>query len=349
VDLFFGGGDYPFIKLKSKKLLKSHQFSGKLLAEVPEQLNGVPLYQKDGSWYGAALSGFGIIYNKEILKRAGLPVPLKWEDLGREECHGWVASGDPRYSGSIHVMYEVLLQAYGWEKGWETILRMGSNVQAFTKGGSSAAKDVSIGQAAYGLAIDFYAFIEIFRYGADRLGFVLPSGETVVTPDGIGLISGGPNPEGAAAFLEYVMTEGQKLWLLKTGVPGGPVEEALCRFPVRKDLYKLDPSTLAVNQNPFEDVGTIVYNGRQGGMRWAILEDMIAAFVIIPHEDLKKCRKEMIRTKNDRKEIFTIGVSEEEAFELAQKWGKPEYALNRIRKMNEWTDSARKRYRSIFR
>ncbi len=347
VDIFFGGGDYPFIKLKGKELLRPCPLPEHILKPVPEELNGVPVYQKDYSWYGAALSGFGIVYNKEILKRNDLPVPLKWEDLGKDECFGWVASGDPRYSGSIHLMYEVLLQAYGWEKGWEVILKMGSNVQTFTKGGSSAAKDVSIGQAAYGLAIDFYAFIEILRYGGERLGFVLPADETVVTPDGIGLIKGGYNPKGAEAFLEYVMSEGQKLWLYKTGVPGGPADEALCRFPVRKDLYQTDRDKLAVKQNPYEGVQTIVYDGRKGGIRWQLVEDMIASFVITPHEDLKECRKKMIEKQIGRDEIFRVDLTEEEASELAGDWSKPDFALRRIQKMNEWTERARARYRSV--
>jgi len=182
VDIFFGGGKYPFLKLKREGMLAPRHIESRIRSKIPATIHGDRVYSKELLWFGAALSGFGIIYNKAILEKNNLQIPNKWQDIASQECFGWVASGDPRYSGSIQAMYEILLQAYGWEKGWEIIARIGGNVQQFEKGGSSAAKNVSRGQSAYGLSIDFYAFGEIARYGEDRIGFILPEGETVINP-----------------------------------------------------------------------------------------------------------------------------------------------------------------------
>lgn len=352
VDVFFGGGAYPFVKLGSMDLLMPHRVPADILHAIPRELNGVRVYQPDGSWYGAAHSGFGIIYNKEILQRNDLPMPRRWEDLALPQCFGWVASGDPRYSGSIHMMYEVLLQAYGWERGWEIITLMGANVQTFEKGGSSAAKSVATGQAAMGLAIDFYAFIEIERYGEQRLGFALPRGETVITPDGIGILRNAPNAKLARLFVDYVLSQGQKLWILKKGAQGGPVHNALCRLPVDSSLYALPDSTLSVTQNPYRLGSTLLIDALKSGRRWAILGDLIAAFVITPHEELKQCRREIIRrglAPYQYRRYLEIGLDEGEVFELAKKWTTREFAGERIRLMNHWTHQARKRYLSIFR
>jgi ABC-type Fe3+ transport system substrate-binding protein len=351
VDVFFGGGDAPFHRLAREGLLVRCHPPDSIVRVLPREINGSPITGDGGLWYGAAVSGFGIIYNKEICRRNGLPVPAAWEDLGRPECRGWVSSGDPRYSGSIHMMYEILLQAYGWEKGWEVISRLAANVQTFDKGAGSAAKAVSTGQAAFGLAIDFYAFIEIERYGKDRLGFVMPGGATVVSADGIAVLKNAPSPQVAHLFVTYVLGEGQKLWILKPGVDGGPVHDALCRFPVDTSLYGLDPSLLSVTGNPFTIASALRYDSRLGGRRWAILGDVLAACIITPHEDLKKCSSELTRrgmSDTQIRKCYRSDISEAEMLGLAGKWSDRSFALERIRLMNAWTRMARKRYASAF-
>jgi len=351
VDIFFGGGDFPYIKLAGDGLLIPYEPPDSILAVIPADINGAPIRGQGSLWYGAAVSGFGIIYNKEICRRNRLPIPSRWEDLARPECRGWVATGDPRYSGSIHMMYEILLQAYGWEKGWEVICRMAANAQTFSKGAASAAKAVSIGQAAFGLAIDFYAFIEIERYGANRLGFVMPEGETVVSADGIAILKNAPSPDVARMFMEYVLGDGQKLWILKKGVEGGPAENALCRFPVNPHLYNRNPAEIAVEGNPFTLASVLRYNSALGGRRWSVLSDLLAANCITPHDELKRWYAAAIRagmTNEHMRPLFDIGVTEEEAMRLAEKWDRKDFALERIRMVNAWARAASRRYRRLY-
>ena len=352
VDVFFGGGNFPFVLLKKQDLLARHAVPDSILASIPRRLHGMDVYQDDSLWYGAALSGFGILCNKEIARRNDLPLPGTWADLASRECVGWVSSADPRYSGSMHAMYEILLQAYGWERGWDIITRMGGNIQSFTKGASNAAKEVSTGQAAFGLAIDFYAFIEIQRYGGDRLSFVLPQGESVINADGIAVLRNAPSPALAASFVNYVLSEGQKLWILRPGVSGGPTRYALCRFPVDSTLYDLPAADLTVTENPYASAPSLEYDGRLAGGRWSILGDLIAAFVITPHQELRRCWAEAVRrglTPAQYRRYLAMELSEQEVSALADKWNSREFAHERIRLMNQWTGWAERRYRGIFR
>ena len=48
--------------------------------------------------------------------------------------------------------------------------------------------------------------------------------------------------------------EGQRLWALKPGEPGGPVDVALRRNPIRRDVYA-DRRGWADDVNPFEAAG----------------------------------------------------------------------------------------------
>ena len=59
-------------------------------------LNGIPLYDPRGRWYGPILSSFGILYNREVLKRIGQPEPRHWADLGEPGLCGWVFQSRPQ-------------------------------------------------------------------------------------------------------------------------------------------------------------------------------------------------------------------------------------------------------------
>ena len=83
------------------------------------------------------------------------------------------------------MMYEIILQAYGWEKGWDIITKMGGNIKAFTQTAASTPQEVKIGNVAYGLCIDVYAWSQIAEVGAGKMSFVLPGGVSVISPDAV--------------------------------------------------------------------------------------------------------------------------------------------------------------------
>jgi len=206
IDILFGGGLEPYLALKKEKLLRPYVLPHELLKNLPQQLGGVPLYDPDYTWYGATLAGFGIVYNKAVLDLVKLPIITTWEGLASPPVFGWVGSSDPRKSGSVHMMYEIILQAYGWEKGWRIITGMGANTRNFTNAASQIPKDVTTGEVAYGLAIDFYAWAQVDEAGADKIGFVMPENLTIINPDGIGILNGAPNPSVAEAFVRFVIS-----------------------------------------------------------------------------------------------------------------------------------------------
>lgn len=344
LDLFFGGGEVPYMALMRLGLLKKPALPAGLLDRIPPSLHGVTVYDSDSLWFGSALSSFGILCNKQVMTRQFLPSPRTWEDLGKPEYAGWLAIGDPRYSGTIHVIFEIILQGYGWEQGWGLILRMAANTRDFAKMGSAAVREVALGQAALGLCVDLYAFAEIERYGKNRLFFLLPDSMTVVTPDGIALLKNGREPEAAALFLEYVLSEGQKLWVLKAGAPGGPKEHPLCRLPVDSSLYRLPENKRSVTFNPFTFVPFQGYDNGLSGKRWALVNDLFTAFVLTPHQSLKGLRKS---GKNPSGSAITGPLSQTAALTLAKGWSRPDNGRERIRLMSDWTRRAVKAYEKV--
>ncbi len=345
IDIFFGGGTAPYVDLSERGLCHSYRLPAEILQRLPAQIGGVPLYDSAYQWYGATLAGFGIVYNRRVLEILNLPIPQTWADLGAPELFSWVGSGDPRKSGSVHMAYELILQAHGWEKGWEVITTLGANVRNFGQGGSYAPKEVAVGEVAYGLSIDFYAWAQVEEVGHEYVGFVMPDNLTIVNPDGIAILKGAPNLQVAQAFVEFVMSDaGQKLWFLKKGAPGGPVHKQLNRFTVLPDLYARYRDDAAVTLNPFEWRSDLIYDTALGGGRWRVLNDLIGVMVIDSHHALQAAWKDAMTDGVSDDEIAALAsvpVSEAEALKLAQSWGDAEV---RNRTVARWTDFVRDKY-----
>src|SRR3954468_15868312 len=119
-------------------------------------IGGQRLYDPEQYWLGTALSSFGIVFNREVLGRLGLPEPRRFEDLAEFRYFGWVALADPRQSGSVATTFEAILNGYGWDRGWAILREMCANSRYYTNSSTKPPIDISAGEAAAGLAIDFY-------------------------------------------------------------------------------------------------------------------------------------------------------------------------------------------------
>lgn len=254
-DLFFGGGDYEHDALARGLSIEHHGSrhsvpvgqaprlpDGLLEAAFPEPtIGGNRLYHPDRLWIGSALSSFGIVYNRDVLAMLDLPEPTTWSDLvdaQRGRYFGWVALADPAHSGSIAATYELILRRLGWREGWRVLRRVFANAGSVAGSASAVPVDVSMGEAAAGMCIDFYGRYQAGAVGGRRVGYVDPPFMTAITADPIMLLHGAPHLELAEEFIAFVISrEGQRLWQRRAGVEGGPQRYELRRLPVRRDLY----------------------------------------------------------------------------------------------------------------
>jgi ABC-type Fe3+ transport system substrate-binding protein len=348
IDIFFGGGLDPYLALKKENLLEPYLLPQQLLEKIPARLGGIPLYDPDYTWYGATLAGFGIVYNKVVLRLMKLPVITTWEGLASPLAFGWVGSADPRKSGSVHMAYDIMLQAYGWEKGWRIITGLGANVRNFTNSAGQVPKDVTIGEVAYGLAIDFYAWAQVNEAGADKIGFVMPDNLTVINPDCIGILKGAPDRPVAEAFIRFVLSAaGQKLWLWAKGSVDGPQRFQLNRFSVLPSLYELSPQSTAVKLNPFSWHSNFTFDDKLASTRWSIVDDLIGAMVIEPKKRLSQAWRAASAdglTEQGWQRLAATPISEAEVLDFAKtEWKDPAF---RNQKLNEWNAFARAKYQT---
>lgn len=328
VDCFFGGGGDTFTELQSDGSLQPLAST----YDIPAQLNGVPLVGKDKAWVAAALSDFGILYNKNILARDKLPLPKTWNDLGNPAYAGRIALADPRQSSSAHAIYEIILQTAGWDAGWKALNRITANTREFSRSSSDGPQSVARGDTAFSTAINFYAYAAIDRAGKDKLGYIAPVGGVVQTPDPIAILKGAPNAELAQKWVAFVMSpEGQKLWQLPKGAPGGPKSASLFRQPALPALYKPLPKNALVQANPYDTKGGRDYDSAKAAVRRRALDELLGA-TLIDNLDAVKA------SASNPAKMDWVPVTEEQLQADALKWGDQSY---RTRRTSEWSSAAR--------
>jgi hypothetical protein len=195
----------------------------------------------------------------------------------------------------------------GWRNGVNLVRRIGANARYFTDSASKVPIDVSMGDAAAGVAIDFYG-----RYqaevsagpGGPRMVFVTPAGGSSVSADPISLLRGAPHRDLAVKFIAYALSEeGQRLWNYRPGEPGGPRKFALRRLPVRRDFYpSASPGAQAAHEkhrrhasddladpaiDPYAIASTFEYQPRWTGGHFSVHRNLIRAMCMDSGEELK--------------------------------------------------------------
>ncbi len=349
-DLFFGGGVFEHsvtkagVRARPPGSNEEVSISMSVPAGLPQSLldevigeNAIGpgmVYDPEQYWIGTAFSGFGIVFNRDLLRRFNLPDPKSWSDMCRPELAGWVALADPRQSGSVATLFDSVLNNYGWEKGWRTLRMMSANSRYFTNSAPKVPIDVSQGEAAMGVAISHYGRYQaqmVMRPGetpqTSRVGYVDPPGEVFIDADPVSLLRGGPHPELARRFIEYCLTEeGQSLWQFRVRSaddpsPLGPRQFELRRMPVRRSMYTRHLDQLVDKDNPYELASKV----KERGWRDAV-GPLMGAFGIDTHDELVRAWEALNRARASGAPGERIAQMET-AFFAFPEWHTPDAEL----------------------
>jgi len=371
IDLVFGGGPI-FDQMKQLGILQKVTLPPEITAAIPPKAAGQPLYDPDGYWYGSAISTFGLIYNRTLIKDKGLPEVKDWLVLADPKYFGYVGAVDPAKSATALKVYDVILQAYGYERGMAVLVRLGGNAREFYTQAGDVPRNCAQGFIAIGPCIEFYAFRQMRSEGGKNLGFLAPPGLTVVTCDPVAVLKNAPHRELAQEFVEFVLRpEGQRLWMLPAGAPGGPRKYTLGRLSVLPGLYQeAEALSAAAQVNPFAVPPTDFYDASKEAARQSILADYLRVTLVENHTALKNAWKAIIDAglPADRLAQLTRPlVSEEEMLRLAgEDWAPilvPEDATPErkaeLRRQEEqrqrrksdlltrWSEEIRRRYEAL--
>ena len=264
----------------------------------------------------------------------------------------------------------------GWLEGIKLIQKIGANARYFTEAAGKVPVDVSSGNAAAGVSIDFYSRVQAeVTYdkvnAKPRLLYVTPKGGSSISGDPISLLRGAPNRELGCRFIEYVLSEeGQKLWNYRPGTPGGPKRSALRRLPVRRDFYA-DPEHHSVQARAEEHAqytsddlldpavdayylaGAFDYQFRWTGHHFAFFRQLVKAMCMDSGVELREAWKSIIDAggpganpdavkRLERLPDEPIPITWTGAIETMSKYDDP------IDYMPQWTIFFRNSYRNVY-
>jgi iron(III) transport system substrate-binding protein len=369
IDVFFGGGTYDLDKqAEAGRIVDSglRQLHPEWFTDavIPRQFGGEDYWHADGLWFGTVLSSYGILFNRDSLRRLGFTrEPTGWSDLADPRFEREIGLADPTKSGSVAKAFENILQQQmqrrlgvatgpdaearavreGWRDGLRTIQLIGANARYFTDSSQKPPIDVAAGNCAAGLCIDFYGRQQQEavrrRDASDRVGYVSPPGGSVNSVDPIALLRGAPHRNVAVQFIEYALSlEGQKLWNFKPGTPGGPQRFVLRRMPVRRDFYahaewkawRSDPE-----DNPFNDPDPLIYRARWTGDIFREMAFVIRVMCQDTHGELASAWRAIIAAPEPAKQAALAALQDLSAIDYDRVRGEIREALNARDKVEE--------------
>ena len=272
-DIFWVSAPDAFQALKTDGLLEKYSPPKEIMAKIPAKIGTFPIHDPDGTFFGFAVSGYGLMWNKNYLQAHKLPAPKEWTDLANSKYFGHAVISAPSRSGTTHLTIEVILQAYGWEKGWALLLNSGGNMGTITERSFGVPEGVISGQYGIGVVIDFFGLSGIAS--GQPVDFAYPS-LTSVVPASVAIVKGGPNPDNARAFVNYLLSEAGQMVLFSPEI---------ARLPVVPDLYAKAPKDYP---NPFKlTLGGVEFNDTLSSGRRDVVNSLYDHIITFRHAELK--------------------------------------------------------------
>ena len=247
---------------------------------LPQKIGNYPVNDPEGYYRGQALAGYGLMWNTRYLKANNLPEPKEWADLVKPVYFGHLAISSPSRSGTTHLTVETILQAEGWNKGWEQLLAICGNSAAITERSFGVPDGVSNGQFGIGLVIDFFGLAA--KNSGMPVEFVYPA-QTAIVPANIGLIEGARSPEAGRRFIDYTLSEEGQMLLL---------DPKISRLPVLPSVYAKAP---AGYPNPFSGKiqAKVNFDSNLSEARYYVVLSLFDQMITFRHKELVAVLKEI--------------------------------------------------------
>ncbi|MGH7887175.1 MAG: ABC transporter substrate-binding protein [Candidatus Binatia bacterium] len=276
-DIFWVSAPDAFQTLDTDGLLEKYAPPKEIMAKIPAKIGNFPIHDADGKYFGFAISGYGLMWNKNYLKAHKLPAPKEWTDLTNPRYYNHVVISAPSRSGTTHLTVETILQAYGWDKGWALLLNSGGNMGSITERSFGVPEAVISGQYGIGVVIDFFGLSAIAS--GQPVDFAYPS-LTSVVPASVGIVKGGPNPQEARMFVDYLLSEAGQTVLFAPEI---------ARLPVIPDLYAKAPKDYP---NPFKrKLGGVEFNDELSASRRDVVNSLYDHIITFRHKELREAWK----------------------------------------------------------
>jgi len=225
-----------------------------------------------GHYLASELAGYGFAYQPQRLAALGLAVPVDWPDLAAPGWAGQLALPVPSRVGYAPVMVDIVLQAFGWDRGWALWSAIAGNAALVGNGSSFITDEVAGGRRALGLTIDFFAASAVASGAPLRFAYPQHGG---INAGHVAVMAHAPNVDGALAFTRFVLSDAGQVLL------GHP---AIRKLPARPSAYARLPAGYF---NPFEAAshGGYDYDNAKGQPRLGLLAALFEQALVADHAE----------------------------------------------------------------
>ncbi len=221
-DIFVGGSRDFHIPLAREGLLLKYISPAFAEAKIS------PAYRDpDGFWTGWYLGALGIIVNTDRWEREmaprRIPKPATWDDFLRPEFRGHFIMPSPITTGGGFIFVAAQIFRLGEERAWAFLKALNANASQYTPTAPGTITLLERGEGIVGM-----------QWAHEGIGakMRLQPLETTVPPDtafeigAVSIVKGGPNVEGAKAYVDFLMSRTPQDINSKYGF----------RYPVRADV-----------------------------------------------------------------------------------------------------------------
>ncbi len=218
-DVMFGGGNAQAVA--NIELWQEYTSSEdeSMVALGRNTTGAVTPYQADGS---------NLLVNTDAVASTGLTIN-SYADLLQPELKGKIAFGDPTASSSAFAQLTNMLKAVGGDyesdAGWDYVAALVEQLDGISIGSSTqVAQDVANGE--YIVALTYEPLSQNFVLSGAPVEIVYPAEGAAFLPATMQVIKGGPNPDAAEAFIDFVISE-QGQTIIANETAGRPLRDGI--------------------------------------------------------------------------------------------------------------------------
>src|SRR5258706_2175053 len=166
-----------------------------------------------------------IIFNRDLLK--GKEPPSSIFDLAHPRFRGMSCLANPLF-GTTSAHAAALFHVLGEDQAKDYFRRLTGNQARMLSSNGEVRRRVSAGDFAIGLTDSDDVSVAL-KDGAP-VGFVLPDQQgigTLLVPNAVVLIAGGPHPENAKKFIDFLLSPESERWLAESDAAQIPLREGI--------------------------------------------------------------------------------------------------------------------------
>jgi iron(III) transport system substrate-binding protein len=227
----------------SRSLLETNQ--AYFAPYASKNIDAIPAEYRDPNnlWIGNNLHLLVVLQNTKVLPES--EGPKSWNDLLSPKYKGKIAFTDPANSGAAYSMVTLLVDLWGGgDAGWQKVKALFANLKVLNRS-SLVFQGVGNGEYPLGISLEYAGYL--WAQNGAPVKVIYPSEGTWAAMEGVAILKGGPNPESARRFVDWINRKDTREMILK----------ATFRRPTRKDL---DLSKLPGRMPALTSLKLISYN-----------------------------------------------------------------------------------------